>query len=101
MDDNTTTESNSNSMSSYMDLARIYARMLHDYTMELYDQKWSDRYSTIITRQDLEQVNCQIVHMEFKQEFVRNNQAIAGEYTRTHFELIPPKYFAQCYRQSI
>ena len=48
MDDDTTTEDNSNSTSSYMDPASIYARMLHDYTMELYDQKWNDRHGTII-----------------------------------------------------
>ena len=39
--------------------------------------------------------------MEFKQEFLLTNLSIAEEYTRTRFELMPPKYFARCYRRSI
>ena len=68
MDDDTTTESNSNSISLDMDPACIYARMLHDHTTELYEQKWNDRHGTIVTRRDLEQVNCQVTRMEFKQD---------------------------------
>lgn len=46
-------------------------------------KKWNNEHGPIVTTQELEQINRQIVRMELKQAFVLDNLAIAEEYTST------------------